>query len=384
MSTLLRKNRGQAATADLSALFEAGGWQVQIEAPGQDRGPDLRIKRRARHLTVDIKAPAEGRTDRAIPLLAQAILQAQTYAKADAGAQPLAVLYLEDASDALIGQVGRFVDTYAPGTAVGLVTKSGVRYFRDPNLELEALNAGRSASSRRRTTSARTPVNLFSDLNQWMLKVLLAPDLPPELMKAPRDQFRTGADFAQAAGVSTMSASRLLQQLRQEGHLDDSSTTLRLVRREELLRRWQAASMKSPIQRPMRFVLKTSVEKQLHQLLVAHPAQVCLGLFSAADALRVGHVSGVPPHVIVPSLSRLDDKTWRGLVPVASGAPDLIVRETAAPQSTFRGAVMRDGVACADVLQTWLDVASHPARGEEQAAVIYNQILRPHLLDGTR
>lgn len=45
-----------------------------------------------------------------------------------------------------------------------------------------------------------------------------------------------------------MSASRLLQQLRHEGHLDESSITLRLVRREWLLRRWQEASMKSPIQ----------------------------------------------------------------------------------------------------------------------------------------
>lgn len=385
MSTLLRKDRGKEAAADLAALFEAGGWQVEREASGRSPGPDLRIKRRERRLTLEIKAPAEGRTDRVIALLAQAILQARTYANADADADahPLAIIYLEDASDALIDQVGRFVDAYAADTAIGLVTKSGVRYFRDPDLELEALNAGRSAPSRRRTHSVGTPVNLFSDLNQWMLKVLLAPDLPPELMKAPRQQFRTGAELAQAAGVSAMSASRLLQQLRQEGHLDESSTTLRLVRREELLRRWQATSMKSPLQASMRFVLKASVEKQLHQLLVSNPAQVCLGLFSAADALRVGHVSGVPPHVYVSSLSSLGNKMWRGLVPVAAGAPDLVVREAAAPQSTFRGAVMRDGVACADVIQTWLDVAGHPARGEEQAAVIYSQILRPHLLDRT-
>lgn len=384
MLHLPRKNRGQEAAADLAVLFDANGWQVEMEGPGRHPGPDLQIKRGSRRLTVEIKAPAEGRVDRVIPLLAQAILQAQTYANATPGAQPLAVIYLEDASDTLIGQVGYFVDNHASSTAIGLVTKSGVRYFRDPGLELEALNAAPSAPSRRRTSSVGAQVNLFSDLNQWMLKVLLAPDLPPELLKAPRDQFRTGAEFAQAAGVSTMSASRLLQQLRLEGHLDESSPTLRLVRREELLRRWQAASMKSPIQMPMRFVLKASVEKQLHQLLLSDPTQICLGLFSAANALRLGHVSGVPPHVYVPKISHLEDKMWRGLVAMPGGAPDLIVREAASPQSTFRGAVMRDGVACADVIQTWLDVASHPTRGEEQAALIYNQVLRPHLLDGTR
>lgn len=384
MLHLPRKNRCQEAAADLAGLFDANGWQVEMEGPGRHPGPALQIKRGSRRLTVEIKAPAEGRVDRVIPLLAQAILQAQTYASATPGSQPLAIIYLEDASETLIGQVGTFVDNYASSTAIGLVTKSGARYFRDPGLQLNALNAAPSAPSRRQTSPVGAQVNLFSDLNQWMLKVLLASDLPPELLKAPRDQFRTGAEFAQAAGVSTMSASRLLQQLRLEGYLDESSPTLRLVRREELLRRWQAASMKSPIQMPMRFVLKASVEKQLHQLLLSDPRQICLGLFSAANELRLGHVSGVPPHVYVPRLSRLEDKMWRSLVAMPGGAPDLIVREAASPQSTFRGAVMRDGMGCADVIQTWLDVASHPTRGEEQAALIYRQILRPHLLDGAR
>lgn len=383
MTHLLRKNRGHEAIADLAALFDANGWQVEREGSGLQPGPDLRIQRGSRHFAVEIKTPAEGRIDRVIPLLSQAILEAQTYANATPGAEPLAVIYLEDASETLIGQVGYFVDNHASSTAIGLVTKSGVRYFRDPGLELEALNGAPPAPSRRRSSSVGGPVNLFSDLNQWMLKVLLAPDLPPELLEAPRDRFRTGAEFAQAASVSTMSASRLLKQLRQEGHLDESSPTLRLVRREELLRRWQAATMKSPIQMPMRFVLKASAEKQLHQLLLSDPTQICLGLFSAANALRLGHVSGVPPHVYVPKISHIEDKMWRGLVATPPGAPDLIVREAASPQSTYRGAVMRDGVACADVIQTWLDVASHPTRGEEQAAVIYSQILRPHLLAGT-
>jgi hypothetical protein len=383
MAHILRKNRGREAATDLAALFDAHGWHVEMENSGRHPGPDLLIARGSRRMAVEIKAPAEGRADRVIPLLAQAILQAHTYANATPGAEPLAVICLEDASETLIDQVTQFVERYAPSAAVGLVLKSGARYFRDPGFELDALNAMPMVSSRRRTPLVAAPVNLFSDLNQWMLKVLLAPDLPPELLTAPRHPFRTGYEFAQAAGVSTMSASRLLQQLRRAGHLDQSSSTLRLVRREELLRRWQAASVQSSVQIPMRFVLKASVDWQLHQLLLSDPMQVCLGLFSAANALGLGHVSGVPPHVYVPKLSRLEDKMWRGLVAAPqSGTSDLIVREAASPQSTFRGAVRRDGVPCADVIQTWLDVVSHPARGEEQAALIYRHVLQPHLLDG--
>lgn len=352
-----------------------------MDSSGLGSGPDLRVQKGARCLTMAIKAPAEGRADRVIPLLAQAILQAQHYAHSDTVARPLAVVYVEEASSALIGQAINFADQYARGTAIGIVARSGQRHFH--GADLEELNAEPPSSLRRKASTPSAPVNLFSDLNQWMLKVLLAPDLPEDLLTAPRARFRTGAEFAKAAGVSTMSASRLLQQLRSEGHLHDASPYLTVVRREELLQRWRAASMRTPIEVPMRFVIKASPEKQLRDLLASHPTQACLGLFSAANALHLGHVSGVPPHVYVPRLSRLDDRMWRSLVPLPSGAPDLIVREAAAPQSTFRGTVIREGVACADVIQTWLDVASHPARGDEQADLIYRQILRPRILEGS-
>jgi hypothetical protein len=41
----------------------------------------------------------------------------------------------------------------------------------------------------------------------------------------------------------------------------------------------------------------------------------------------------------------------------------------------FRGAVPRGAGACSDVIQTWLDVASHPSRGNEQADLIYRKFL---------
>jgi hypothetical protein len=41
----------------------------------------------------------------------------------------------------------------------------------------------------------------------------------------------------------------------------------------------------------------------------------------------------------------------------------------------FRGAVHAGGVAVSDVLQVWLDVSSHPSRGQEQANVIRKRVL---------
>jgi len=39
-------------------------------------------------------------------------------------------------------------------------------------------------------------------------------------------------------------------------------------------------------------------------------------------------------------------------------------------------------VPVADVIQCWLDVSSHPARGAEQAAFIWKRVLGPALASG--
>ena len=55
--------------------------------------------------------------------------------------------------------------------------------------------------------------------------------------------------------------------------------------------------------------------------------------------------------------------------------PDLILRQAPAPQSVFRGLVHANGIAVCDVLQIWVDVASHPSRGREQADLIRKRVL---------
>jgi len=78
----------------------------------------------------------------------------------------------------------------------------------------------------------------------------------------------------------------------------------------------------------------------------------------------------------VRKLLRLERESWKELAPSAPGeSPDLILKEARAPQSVFRGAVHLDGLVVSDILQVWLDVSSHPSRGEEQADLIYRKVL---------
>jgi len=45
--------------------------------------------------------------------------------------------------------------------------------------------------------------------------------------------------------------------------------------------------------------------------------------------------------------------------------------------------VRHGGMAISDVLQVWVDVASHPSRGREQADLIRKRVLR-HVIEGDR
>jgi hypothetical protein len=271
-----------------------------------------------------------------------------------------------------------FAQRYTPDAAAGVIDFEGFAMFRGP--QLEELNA----AGKKLPASVRQSVGgsgaLFSDLNQWMLKVLLAPELPEALLSAPRGQYRNASQLARAANVSVMSAFRFVQQLQREGYLHESAPYLRLVRREDLLRRWQAPSARSPREAAMRFLVPGDPRTQLRRMLASGKA--CLALFAAADALRLGFVSGVPPYVYVQKLQPANLAAWKNLRGCSPGeSPDLIIRQAPAPQSVFRGLVRPDGMAACDVLQVWIDVASHPSRGREQADLIDKRVLR-RLIEG--
>jgi hypothetical protein len=124
----------------------------------------------------------------------------------------------------------------------------------------------------------------------------------------------------------------------------------------------------------MSFLIPGATQARIRKAVSSRHA--CLGFFAAADALQLGHVAGVVPHVYVPKLPRDEHSAWKELVPVTKGEPfDLMLKQPRAPHSVFRGAVDQDGVKICDVLQVWLDVSAHPSRGVEQAELIRRKVL---------
>jgi hypothetical protein len=369
-------DRERLAESRVAALFEKAGWRVRRNP--NDPGPDLAVRRKGMQYAVEVKSAPEGRSDRLVPLFAQAVLEAAHQASQKAA--PLAVVAAPRVSRRAAEQVMAFAQRYAPDAAAGVIDFEGFAMFRGPQLEeLNAEGKGLPSSMRQ---SVRDSGALLSDLNQWMLKVLLAPELPEPLLSAPRGQYRNASQLARAANVSVMSAFRFVQQFQREGYLHESAPYLRLVRREDLLLRWQALSARSPREVGMRFLLPGDPQAQLRRMLAS--GRACLALFAAADALRLGFVSGVPPYVYVQRLQPANLAAWKSLRACSPGeSPDLIVRQAPAPQSVFRGLVRPEGIAACDVLQVWVDVASHPSRGREQAELIRKRVLH-RLIEGGR
>jgi Holliday junction resolvase len=380
-------DRGAQAGADFENIvaeaFRKAGWRVRRHPAAGDMRADLVVDDGARKYVVEVKSAAEGRRDRLIPLLSQAILQAQAFARQfSERVAPLAVVAARRVPESVAGHIKQFAERHAPEVAVGIIDGRGFRAFLGPGLE--GLDAKPSLNAASRIVSPQHLPDLFSDLNQWMLKILVGQRLPASLIEIPREPIRNASQLAEAARVSIMSASRLVNQLSQRGFLDKSEEHLQVVRVEELLDLWISSNRESATERPARWIIKSGQ----HQLVAAlrqytsqqmhNQPRCCLGLFAAADALGLGFVRGAPLHIYVERFTT--DSLLRLGLDVSNRfdrPADIMVRIPANPEAVFRPRVFPHNVPVSDVLQVWLDVSTHPARGEEQAREIQRRIFKP-------
>lgn len=361
----------------LSDMFRKARWRVR-----QDPRGSLVVHAGKRPYVVELKSVAEGRGDRLIPLLSQAILEAKAAADAH-GAQAVAVVGARRAPHATVERLMRFASRVAPDVAIGVMDLDGLRVFQGAGLE--RFNGKPLRKSERQSAHARGLPSLFTDLNQWMLKILLGQRLPEDLIAVPREPIRNASHLAAVANVSVMSASRLVRQLAAQGFIDEDVDGLALARIPELCERWAVESRQGVREFAARSIIRRSPDQLLAAIAEgvrprksarAVQPRCCVGLFAAADALGLGFVHGVPPALY---LDRLEPAFLRslGLMLDTTERAEINIRIPRFPESVFRACVSRDGLPVSDVLQVWLDVYGHPARGREQAREIQRRVLAP-------
>jgi hypothetical protein len=383
------------AVEGLVAAFERAGWRP-IQAPGGPRAPDAVLQRAGRTLAVEVKTSA-GKARRAVlrGRLADAVLQARAWAKRH-GAEPFAVVVAPAISEGIAEDLASYMREVAPEVAWGLMDERGRFELHGNGLE-DVRPVAPMTAAPEQEPNVSTPYNPFSDLGQWMLKVLLAERVPERWLGAQRVPVRGVTDLARAADVSFATASRFLAALLVGEHASKSTVGIQLTRLDDLLRDWRRsipysterrfARFALPVKDPdehLRAVLRKHYGKGLQNSAKASPTlhgpagprgqRACLGLFSACKSLGVSFVRSAPSHLISEDVSPAFLKKLE-LVLVDEQAPhDVIVIHPKFPESTFRGCVSDDGAPVADILQCWLDVSFHAARGAEQADEIARKL----------
>ena len=367
----------------LAQAFREAGWLVW--SAERQSAHDLLVHKGAHLYAVELKAVSDTRPSRLLQSFGDAILRARRGAASIPGAQPLTVIGATAMSEASAAELRAYAWTFAEDDAYGWIDTEGRLSLHGPGLSAMQHAKGHGPAVAARRASSFDP---FSDPCQWALKVLLAPQLQEEWLSAPREQIRSAAHLGEVASVSSRNVLRLCNYLRAEGFLP-SMGPLKVARTGELLARWRDALRRDvPVERPMCFRGKgTPARQRFDEALRAYAAgpmregapRVCVGLFAAADRLGFPFVHGVAQHLYVERFSA-DALAQLDLTPAPAGrAADVLVRGPARAESIFRGAVLRDGVPVADILQTWLDTSVHPARGEEQAEYLLRKALRPRL-----
>ena len=385
-----------------SEAFRKGGWTACVDPRlPSDRRPDLLVEKDGLRYVIELKSVSDGKRARLLPLLSMAILESRAAAQSQPGLRPMAIVVSPHIDEKVAEQIRQFASSYAPDVAIGVLDLDGLRRFWGDGFE--GLSFERPRELQVKALKAEDAgFNLFSDVNQWLLKVILGQRLSQQLINVPRGEFHNASQLADLANVSVMSAFRFLRQLEDEGFLDHSLPVARLVNLERLLSRWQSAMLKPQKQISCRWLIRGGDERRLVNAINKYQSsmsedgidsrsageqdlqrnlRLCLGGYAAASWLGFGHVSGMPPLLY---LERINSEVLGrlGLAKIEDSRPaDVLVKIPSFREAVFRAAVIRNNIRISDVVQVWLESSVNSARGVEQADHIKRRCLDPMIQD---
>jgi hypothetical protein len=313
-------------------------------------------------------------------LLADSALRAQAHANRSPNAEPLPVVFAPRLSAGMLERLERYAAQFLPGLRWGALDDQGTWHFPGLSVSKPPMRA------RRRTRGAGLPEHRqpspFSDLGQWLAKVLLAAHIPKAWLQAPRESAFTLRQLAVNSEVSLHSAARWSSAMQNLGFLDSAADSrnepFRIHRVTEFLALWSATLRpRRVVEQPVRNLSGGGFDTVVTRLIQAQ-ADPTVGLLAACDRLGVGIVNGAPQHVYLDNWSpSLLSQCGLALAP-AGGDYDMVLRQPSAPESLRRGRVQAQGVWCADLLQCYVDVLHYPVRGSEQAKAIWERLEGMH------
>jgi hypothetical protein len=306
---------------------------------------------------------------------------------------PIVAVVVEKLDQKDIRRMADFIQHFAPEVGWLLVDEYGGGAFKDPDkdeykvlpqLNRQPLMPGGSYELESSVSGYQKQLS-FSDLDQWLLKVLLLgrPGIGADYWGGPQGLVENAFQLSKLAGVSAPIANSWVNAMESSGYLKRiGRKKLILLRSNALIEEWRGQYRFGDNRiLPYRSVYPVSeadqyfddllekmksFDKSIPRAISGHQACRLLGIkHSSARSIHIyswGNVASVANSL--------------GLVPAETvNDADVFLVEPKYPKSVFGGIVVRGGIPICDILQCYLDLYNLPDRGREQADFIYGNIL---------
>ncbi|MDZ4819199.1 MAG: hypothetical protein SGJ20_09530 [Planctomycetota bacterium] len=368
---MTEENRLNRAKEILQEVFPDSTVAPSAEAGPLVGWPDFALKTSNSQIVVKVKATQSARLVDLEGRLASASLQVQRFAK-EAGARPVIMIDLPKLGPKALVFALDYMAQNAPEIGWCLFDSSGAFRF-----EIPTLGISKSKKPRLEYKSRRSPAreSLFSDLNRWMLKILLMRDVPSNLWGGPKERVMSAKDLRTVAKVSTEKAYSFLRAFAEAGYVRETSDGIIVTRRAEMLQKWlnhELAFRTDSV--AVRWIFGHAPDLTKILLQQDGPTQFAVTGFEACHLLGVLHTPVPRKEVCIFGDVEIAIKAWH-LQECEPRDADFLILKLPNPKSVLRGHVTANELPVVDVLEAALAVIGQLPRGAEQAQYIFTEVL---------
>lgn len=358
----------------IRSIFQNAGCSMAMPEHEGDGGPDILVNMHGVQYAAMIKILTTPRTDDVIGRFSTLILERQ-YQTLPPSTKPLLVVAVSRWGAPMIDRVRNHMKKYAPATGWALIDHVRGAIHMEPAVDDKHSKPLTWYSEKPLTTSSKHGAKLFTDLNAWLLKVLIYKDAPnPYRTKTPERVINPN-HLASLAAVSQRTAYSFFNAFENMNFVRSTKNKgIHLVRLSALLEMWfQDAALHSPVRTHACSIFgELNDWKELTEK--AGDLRFALGGFGACRIHDVLHTNAKPVwDVHVEGNIPEFEKNWN-LQPCGEQKAQISFIESSAKGSVFRGVVRKESLPVVDVIQSALDVSSMPGRGLEQAEHIASMV----------
>jgi len=333
--------------------------------------PDFVFRSGKRRFLVQLKSVRQPRAEDVLGQLAVGVLTGTSVVQRR-HAIPLTIVGLPRIGRRVAARAEEFMKHHAADAAWGVCDEEGRFRLVIPQLDIDEV-VEKPLTRRPRGASVKRSTSLFSDLNRWMLKILLLRDVSSCYWNGPREPVANAADLRRVAAVSLQTAHDFFNAFHGAGYLVSGGQGLEVARKGDLMDLWFGFEHAvQPASVPVRSIFANS--ESLQDMLHATTLPYAVGGFAACKLLGVLHAPVPRSEVHFEGDLRGVLKGWNLEVCDERDAAVWLVKAKY-PRSILDGRVKVDGLYTVDILQAALDVHANPARGMEQAGHIVREVL---------